>query len=179
MGRQPTYHGPRLLDCGSDDRCPGSTASSTASAHCLTRAATSARWKRSSGSTWSSTPCTRRTRRDAAEQSRDRLAFLAEVSRCLAESLDYETTLTTVAGMSLPYLGAWCIVDVVEHRRLFLNAPRVRDDRERPVHEVEHLEVADGHENSDCAKADVGVAQSLRGKRVHREHNWSFFSHVA
>ena len=51
--------------------------------------------------------------RDAAETSRDRFAFLAETSRCLAASLDYETTLTTVAGMSLPYLGAWCIVDVV------------------------------------------------------------------
>jgi signal transduction histidine kinase len=51
--------------------------------------------------------------RDSAEASRDRFAFLAEVSRCLADSLDYETTLTTVAGMSLPYLGAWCIVDVL------------------------------------------------------------------
>ena len=51
--------------------------------------------------------------RDAAEASRDRFAFLAEVSRCLADSLDYETTLATVAGMSLPYLGAWCIVDVL------------------------------------------------------------------
>jgi signal transduction histidine kinase len=50
----------------------------------------------------------------SVEESRDRFAFLAEVSRCLAESLDYETTLTTVASMSLPYLGAWCIVDVVE-----------------------------------------------------------------
>jgi signal transduction histidine kinase len=43
----------------------------------------------------------------------DRLALLAETSRCLASSLDYEATLTTVAGMSLPYLQAWCIVDVV------------------------------------------------------------------
>ncbi len=50
--------------------------------------------------------------RDAAEESRDRFAFLAEVSRRLADSLDYETTLTTIAEMSLPYLGAWCIVDV-------------------------------------------------------------------
>lgn len=50
--------------------------------------------------------------REVAEASRDRFAFLAETSRCLAESLDLETTLTTVAGMSLPYLGAWCIVDV-------------------------------------------------------------------
>lgn len=52
--------------------------------------------------------------RDAAEASRDRFSFLAEVSRCLADSLDYESTLATVAGMSLPYLGAWCIVDVLE-----------------------------------------------------------------
>jgi signal transduction histidine kinase len=50
--------------------------------------------------------------RDAAEASRDRFAFMAEVSRCLGNSLQYETTLTTVAGMSLPYLGAWCIVDL-------------------------------------------------------------------
>jgi signal transduction histidine kinase len=52
--------------------------------------------------------------RNVAEASRDRFAFLAEASRCLAQSLDYETTLTTVAGMSLPYLGAWCIVDLCE-----------------------------------------------------------------
>ena len=52
--------------------------------------------------------------RDAAESSRDRFAFLAEASRCLADSLEYETTLTTVAGMALPYLDAWCIVDVVD-----------------------------------------------------------------
>lgn len=51
--------------------------------------------------------------RDDAEASRDQFSFLAEASRCLADSLDYEATLTTVAGMSLPYLDAWCIVDVV------------------------------------------------------------------
>ncbi|HZG41723.1 MAG TPA: histidine kinase dimerization/phospho-acceptor domain-containing protein, partial [Longimicrobium sp.] len=42
------------------------------------------------------------------------VAFLAETSRCLAQSLDYESTLRTVAGMALPFLGSWCIVDVVE-----------------------------------------------------------------
>ena len=52
--------------------------------------------------------------RELAEASRDRFSFLAEVSRCLADSLDYESTLTTVAGMSLPYLNAWCIVDVLD-----------------------------------------------------------------
>ena len=43
-----------------------------------------------------------------------RFAFLADASRCLAESLDYDTTLATVAGLALPHLGAWCIVDVIQ-----------------------------------------------------------------
>ena len=42
------------------------------------------------------------------------VAFLAESSRCLAESLDYESTLLTVATLALPFLGSWCIVDIVE-----------------------------------------------------------------
>jgi signal transduction histidine kinase len=40
--------------------------------------------------------------------------FLARASQCLAASLDYDNTLVTVAGMALPYLGSWCIVDVLE-----------------------------------------------------------------
>jgi signal transduction histidine kinase len=39
--------------------------------------------------------------------------FLADASQHLAASLDYENTLVAVAGMALPYLGSWCIVDVV------------------------------------------------------------------
>lgn len=39
--------------------------------------------------------------------------FLAESSRLLASSLDYETTLATVAGLALPHLGAWCFVDLI------------------------------------------------------------------
>ncbi|HEX2190725.1 MAG TPA: GAF domain-containing sensor histidine kinase [Longimicrobiaceae bacterium] len=41
-------------------------------------------------------------------------AFLAETSRCLADSLDYEVTLATSAGLALPHFGTWCMVDVVE-----------------------------------------------------------------
>src|SRR5687767_11728026 len=40
--------------------------------------------------------------------------FLTRASQCLAASLDYESTLVTVAQMALPYLGSWCIVDIVE-----------------------------------------------------------------
>jgi signal transduction histidine kinase len=39
---------------------------------------------------------------------------LARASRYLAESLEYETTVLAVAEMALPYLGSWCIVDVIE-----------------------------------------------------------------
>lgn len=40
--------------------------------------------------------------------------FLADASQQLAVSLDYEDTLVAVAGMALPYLGSWCIVDIAE-----------------------------------------------------------------
>jgi signal transduction histidine kinase len=48
------------------------------------------------------------------ESAERKLAFLAETSRCLAGSLDYEATLRTVAALALPFLGSWCIVDLVE-----------------------------------------------------------------
>ena len=55
-------------------------------------------------------------------------SFLAEASRLLADSLDYETTLSTVAELALPHLGAWCIVDIVEEsgeiRRLAIVHPQ-------------------------------------------------------
>ncbi len=78
--------------------------------------------------------------RDVAEASRDRFSFLAEVSRCLADSLDYDATLTTVAGMSLPYLDAWCIVDVLgdggEVRRVaVLHPDPAKQDAARRLHE--------------------------------------------
>lgn len=51
--------------------------------------------------------------RSSTPQPQAGTSFLAEASRLLADSLDYETTLATVAGLSLPYLGAWCIVDLL------------------------------------------------------------------
>lgn len=38
------------------------------------------------------------------------------MTRLLADSLDYEITLRTVASLALPQLGAWCIVDIVESK---------------------------------------------------------------
>jgi signal transduction histidine kinase len=49
-----------------------------------------------------------------SNEGRARFAFLAETSRALAASLDFETTLATGAGLALPHFGTWCMVDVVE-----------------------------------------------------------------
>ncbi|MFN2603450.1 MAG: ATP-binding protein [Gemmatimonadaceae bacterium] len=56
-----------------------------------------------------------------------RALFLAEISRTLAESLDYEQTVSSVARLAMPELGAWCIVDLFdddgEIRRLSIIHP--------------------------------------------------------
>lgn len=62
--------------------------------------------------------------------------FLARASQCLADSLDYENTLVTVAEIALPYLGSWCIVDVLEPdgsmRRLGIVHPNpLKEERAR------------------------------------------------
>jgi signal transduction histidine kinase len=46
--------------------------------------------------------------------SRERFAFLAETSRCLADSLDFQSTLETAASLALPHFGTWCMVDIVQ-----------------------------------------------------------------
>jgi signal transduction histidine kinase len=47
------------------------------------------------------------------QDERQRLAFLAEASRILAASLDYQATLTHLARLVVPHLADWCAVDIV------------------------------------------------------------------
>jgi PAS domain S-box-containing protein len=42
------------------------------------------------------------------------LAFLAEASKVLSESLDYEATLDRVARLAVPQVADWCMVDIVD-----------------------------------------------------------------
>ena len=63
-----------------------------------------------------------RQARDRALQLEARARFLAEASKVLASSLDFRTTLRSVARLAVPTLGDWCIVDVLDE-----------DGRERPV----------------------------------------------
>jgi len=52
--------------------------------------------------------------RERAEAAQQRVAFLAEASARLAESLDAQATLRTVAGLAVPALADWCFVEVLE-----------------------------------------------------------------
>jgi PAS domain S-box-containing protein len=52
--------------------------------------------------------------RAEAEAAERRAAFLAEASKVLGSSLDYEATLASVARLAVPRMADWCVVDMVE-----------------------------------------------------------------
>ncbi|HET7228613.1 MAG TPA: ATP-binding protein [Longimicrobium sp.] len=92
---------------------------------------------------------------------RSRLAFLARSSRCLAESLDYESTVAAVAGMALPFLGSWCIVDVVEPDETMRRVAIVHPDPEKQ-------EIAAGLRDSWPPDRDdaLGAPRAVRSRKV-------------
>ena len=55
--------------------------------------------------------------RDVTEKRRemDRRRFINEASALLASSLDFASTLASVAKLAVPAISDWCAVDVVEH----------------------------------------------------------------
>ncbi len=44
----------------------------------------------------------------------EHLKYLAEASKILSSSLDYKTTLNTIASLAVPKIADWCTVDVLE-----------------------------------------------------------------
>lgn len=48
------------------------------------------------------------------KKKEDHERFLAEASTALASSLDYETTLSTVANLAVPHFADWCAVDIAK-----------------------------------------------------------------
>ncbi|HMF98372.1 MAG TPA: ATP-binding protein [Vicinamibacterales bacterium] len=57
--------------------------------------------------------------RDEADHARQQATFLADASTALSASLDYESTLRSLATMAVPAIADWCAVDIVgEHGAL-------------------------------------------------------------
>lgn len=55
---------------------------------------------------------------EAARTAAARIGLLADVSIALAQSLDYRTTLTTVARLTVPTLADWCAVEILDNGTL-------------------------------------------------------------
>src|SRR5437867_11342974 len=72
--------------------------------------------------------------------SRTRFAFLAETSRCLGDSLDFQSTLETVAGLALPHFGTWCMVDVIELGGWIRRVAVIHPDRAKQAAAREYYE---------------------------------------
>jgi GAF domain-containing protein len=68
--------------------------------------------------------------REVAEERRERLDFLAQASERLAESLDLEVTLQTVAELGVPKLADRCALYLVEESKITKRvlAPALNDD---------------------------------------------------
>jgi PAS domain S-box-containing protein len=79
-----------------------------------------------------------RARLNEAEQAaRQRLALLGQASALLSESLDYETTLTSLARLAVPLLADLCIVDIMEEGMLaHVAVAHVDPAKEELVHEL-------------------------------------------
>lgn len=59
-----------------------------------------------------------RVARAEAEEAQKQLGFLAEASKVLASSLDYQITLTSVAQLVVSTIADWCAIDIVEEGAL-------------------------------------------------------------
>jgi PAS domain S-box-containing protein len=96
-------------------------------------------------------------------RSEETLAFLAEASHILAASLDYDSTLATLASLVVPRLADWFIVDLAEEdgtmRRVAATA--ARPEKERLLEELSRL-------YPPSAESPQPAGQALaRGGTVH------------
>ena len=77
--------------------------------------------------------------REALRASEARSVFLAEASRLLAASLDYETTLSNVAQLAVPRVADWCAVDLLDDQGAMrrLAVAHVDPEKARLAHDLE------------------------------------------
>jgi len=107
--------------------------------------------------------------RAAAEDAQRRAAFLAEASRRLSTSLNYEATITRIARLPVPFVADWCMVDVLEgdgvlRRAVVVHADPARSDVARRLERITTVDAA----------SPRGVSQVLRGgEPLHWERDAS------
>ena len=100
--------------------------------------------------------------RDTTERKRleEAQRFLAKAGTTLSSSLDYPTTLASVANLAVPYLADWCVIDVLEEDGSLDRLAMTHQDPEKIAlaHELEERYPPD-------PEAPHGVSQVLRTGR--------------
>ena len=69
--------------------------------------------------------------REKAEKIGERLAFLSEASKILSSSLDYETILASIAGISVPFICDWCAIDLINDNKKLKRVAVVHSDAKK------------------------------------------------
>lgn len=85
-----------------------------------------------------------RRARTRAEGAEGRATFLAEASELLGSSLDYKTTLSSVAALAVPRIADWCFIDILEDgvfQRLAVS--HRSEDHAELARELEHRHLLD------------------------------------
>ena len=94
---------------------------------------------------------------ESALDSRTRFAFLAETSRCLGDSLDFQSTLETAAGLALPHFGTWCMVDVIEGNGSIRRVSVIHPDAVKQAAAREYYEA-----HPPCKDDPIGAPRVIR-----------------
>jgi signal transduction histidine kinase/ActR/RegA family two-component response regulator len=92
--------------------------------------------------------------RAEAESAQSRLFFLAEASRILGSSLDYETTLRNLARLAVPQLADSCVVDLADEGQRIRRVAVADIDpkREELVWRAAHRHPLGAHDPPSCAR---------------------------
>jgi PAS domain S-box-containing protein len=78
---------------------------------------------------------------DDRKRAEESLRFIAQASEMLASSLDYETTLMSVAQLAVPRLADWCVVHIIEEDGSLqqLAAAHTDESKLEMLRELNHL----------------------------------------
>lgn len=85
------------------------------------------------------------------------LLFLTEASKTLSSSLDYETTLSTVARLAVPEIADWCVVDLLDTERNIKQVAVAHKDPKKVKWAKEYRKL-----NPPDMNAKTGLANVLR-----------------
>jgi signal transduction histidine kinase/PAS domain-containing protein len=114
--------------------------------------------------------------RAQAEENERRSSFLAETSRVLASSLDYQTVLHRIARLTVPFLADACVVDLLNNRGEPERVAAVHIDPDgagllRQIHEKQPFNPA--HRNGLAAVLRTGRPEVFDGLTDDDYQKWA------